>query len=194
MLFQSEQPPSKEAGTFLRLTLDDDVGGPESPTNTFFSHQGGQVALQFDSPPATYPSHRYLWNPVAVDQLLADEQVTSLSSAGNIVWPLADHLGTIRDLATHDSATNTTTIDNHRVYDSFGNLTSETNSTVDEIFGFTGRMLDEATGLQNNLNRWYDPHASRWITEDPLGFAAGDANLYPYASKEAGSFFAPPAK
>jgi len=42
--------------------------------------------------------------------LLADEQVTSISSAGTVLWPLADHLGTIRDLATHNSATNQTTI------------------------------------------------------------------------------------
>jgi RHS repeat-associated protein len=40
--------------------------------------------------------------------------------------------------------------------------------------------LDPATGLQNNLNRWYDPGAGRWLSEDPLGHPAGDANLYRY--------------
>ncbi len=47
-------------------------------------------------------------------------------------------------------------------------------------FGFTGRMFDTATGLQNNLNRWYDPVVGRWISEDPIGFEAGDSNLYRY--------------
>ncbi len=47
-------------------------------------------------------------------------------------------------------------------------------------FGFTGRMFDTATGLQNNLNRRYDPAAGRWISEDPFGFAGGDSNLYRY--------------
>jgi len=48
------------------------------------------------------------------------------------------------------------------------------------IFGYTGKMLDEATGLQNNLNRWYDSQTGRWISQDPIGFAGGDANLYRY--------------
>jgi RHS repeat-associated protein len=41
-------------------------------------------------------------------------------------------------------------------------------------------MFDSETGLQNNLHRWYDPGTGRWISEDPIGFAAGDANLYRY--------------
>ena len=48
---------------------------------------------------------RYLWGPgsgelsrSAVDQILADEQVTSLDSAGTTLWPLADNQGTIRDI------------------------------------------------------------------------------------------------
>jgi hypothetical protein len=68
--------------------------------------------LQFNGSQASNLSHRYFWNPAAVDQLLADETVTSLSSAGSVVYPLADHLGTIRDLATHDSTTHTTTVAN----------------------------------------------------------------------------------
>jgi hypothetical protein len=30
------------------------------------------------------------------------------------------------------------------------------------------------------MHRWYDPGTGRWISEDPIGFAAGDANLYRY--------------
>jgi RHS repeat-associated protein len=153
---------------------------PAAATNTVYSNQNGQVGLQFSGSQASNLSHRYFWNPAAVDQLLADETVTSLSSAGSIVYPLADHLGTIRDLATHDSTAHTTTVANHRRYDSFGNLVSESNAAVDEVFGYTGRMFDEATGLQNNLNRWYDPKAGRWISEDPIGFAAGDTNFSRY--------------
>ncbi|REJ70396.1 MAG: RHS repeat-associated core domain-containing protein, partial [Planctomycetota bacterium] len=43
-----------------------------------------------------------------------------------------------------------------------------------------GRAFDDETGLQNNLHRWYDPVTGRWASEDPIGFAAGDANLYRY--------------
>lgn len=43
-----------------------------------------------------------------IDQILADEQVSSLSSPGDVLWPLADNLGTVRDLAEYDSGTGDT--------------------------------------------------------------------------------------
>jgi RHS repeat-associated protein len=145
----------------------------------YFAYHGGQVVMQFND--ESDLTHRYLWNPAATDHLLADEAVTSLLTAGTILWPLADHLGTIRDLASHQvTPTHDTTINNHRIYDSFGNLTSESNTAIDLIFGFTGRQFDEDTELQYNLNRWYDAKAGRWISEDPIGFAAGDSNLQRY--------------
>ncbi len=144
---------------------------------TRYAYDGRQIVAQFDKDgtggvTAANLSHRYVWGP-AVDQLLADEQVTSTQTAGNVVWPLADNLGTVRDLATRDPQTGATSVANHRVYDSFGNLKSETNAAVDCLFGFTGRPLDENTGLQNNTNRWYDPKLGRWASEDPIGFEAG---------------------
>jgi RHS repeat-associated protein len=30
----------------------------------------------------------------------------------------------------------------------------------------------------------YDPTTGRWLTEDPSGFDAGDANLYRYAAND----------
>ncbi len=47
-------------------------------------------------------------------------------------------------------------------------------------FLYTGRWFDRDTGLQNNTNRWYDPAIGRWLSEDPISFAASDANLYRY--------------
>ena len=31
-----------------------------------------------------------------------------------------------------------------------------------------------------NQSRWFDPTVGRWLSEDPAGLAAGDANLYRY--------------
>ncbi len=62
----------------------------ESPVEQFWAYDEGiNSVLQFDGDGEV--THRYLWSG-AVDQLLADEQVTSTSSGGNVLWPLADHL------------------------------------------------------------------------------------------------------
>jgi RHS repeat-associated protein len=162
----------------IRKTVDADGVGSGAAVDTFFSWQGNQIALQFSGGSLT---HRYLYGPV-VDQLLADETVTSLSSAGSIVWPLSDHLGTVADLAAHNSSTHATTVANHRTFDSYGNITAETNTAVDILFGFTGRERDDETGLQYNRARFYDAWAGRWISQDPIGFLAGDTNLFRYVS------------
>ena len=163
---------------------------------TRFVYDGNQIVLQFDKTgtgdlAASDLSHRYLWGP-AVDQLLADEALSplppgegqgegfDLSTAGSVVWPLADHEGTIRDLAVYNSGTDVTTIANHRVYDGFGVLKSQTNAAVDCLFGYTGRAFDKAAGEQYNGERWYEAVTGRWLSEDPAGFAAGDANLNRY--------------
>jgi RHS repeat-associated protein len=153
--------------------------------NTSYAYCGNQIVLQFDGTSSTSPlgvanlSNRYLWGP-AVDQILAGEQVTSLTQPGNVLLPLTNNVGTVCDLAQYNAGTGTTTVVDHRVYDSFGNLVSQTNAAVDFVFGFTGRPLDEATGLQNNGNRWYDAKVERWLSRDPMGFLAGDPNFYRY--------------
>jgi RHS repeat-associated protein len=131
---------------------------------------------------------RYLWGP-AVDQLLAQESPLplgegqgegfDLSTPGSVLWALGDNENTVRDLASYNAGTGATTIADHRVYDAFGVLKSQT-AAVDCLFGYTGRPFDAATGLQNNTARWYDPIVGRWLSEDPIGFNAGDADLYRY--------------
>lgn len=164
----------------------------------------GQEALRFvdsDGQVTAQPArlaNRYLWS-TAVDQLLADEQyavgsgpaansVTPSAAQGNTLWALTDHLGSVRDLVDNNGV-----IREHNVYDSFGRLVREVDyntagtaiastdpTAVDTLFGYTGRMLDQHTGLQYNRARWYDTNTGRWLSQDPIGFGAGDANLYRY--------------
>jgi RHS repeat-associated protein len=138
-------------------------------------------------------SNRYLWGPV-VDQLFADEQVdwSDSDADGEVLWALGDHLGSVRDVVDSNGDLRI-----HRVFDGFGNAVEETHYNasgvavtagqtgfVDLAFAFTGKLFDDATGLQNNLNRWYDGHTGRWMSEDPIGFTGGDANLYRYVANE----------
>ncbi len=42
------------------------------------------------------------------------------------------------------------------------------------------RLALENRSRANSSARWYDPEVGRWLSEDPIGFGAGDANLYRY--------------
>ena len=150
-------------------------------------------------------THRYLHGP-AVDQILAEEQYdpSNLTAPRDVLWPLADHQGTVRDVASYDEVTDTTTIRKHVEYDTFGNISGEDHfdsagnpiadtdpEAVDHAFGFTGRAWDDDVDLYYYRARWYDPAVGRFITEDPIGFDAGDANLYRYVSNSPLNFTDP---
>ena len=59
-------------------------------------------------------------------------------------------------------------------------MISQTNPAVEFRYGFTGREQDAETGLDYYRARYYDASNGRFISEDPIGFNAGDANLYRY--------------
>ncbi len=64
-------------------------------------------------------------------------------------------------------------------YDSFGNMKHHGNK-VKQPYTFTGREWDKEIGLYYYRARYYDPDVGRFISEDPIGFAGGDVNLYAY--------------
>jgi RHS repeat-associated protein len=66
-------------------------------------------------------------------------------------------------------------------YEPFGRTTvSGTSST--NPFAFTGREEDStgALSLYHHRARYYSASLQRFLSEDPIGFAGGDANLYGY--------------
>ena len=73
-------------------------------------------------------------------------------------------------------------MDWHLEYDVFGSLIAETDTT-DQFTPrqtYTGQIRDDVTGLMYYDARWFDPSINQFISEDPIGFAAGDANLRRY--------------
>ncbi len=177
---------------WLRRTYDADGPGATAATDIFFAYDDKSInaSLQFDGAASSDLTNRYLWGP-SVDQIMASEEVTSLGSAGNVLWPLTDHLGTTRDLADLNEGNGVTSVTNHRFYDAFGNLKSETNSAVDLIYGFTGKPFDEVTKLQNNWGRIYDAALAQFLSDDPSGFNAGDNNLRRYVENSPPNFSDP---
>lgn len=128
-----------------------------------------------------------LLHGLAVDEVLSEERVVNGVSS-DVLWYLADHQGSVRSLVRHDSTAHTTTVVKRIMYDAFGNTIAETNASgaaipvtdtaLAQMYGFTGREFDKETGLQYNRARYYDPSTGRWMSKDPIGFAAGDTNLY----------------
>lgn len=74
----------------------------------------------------------------------------------------------------------TATIENHIVYNSFGEIIGQSDPSEAFRFGFTGREYDADVELYQYRARWFDPATGRFISEDPLSFNAGDPNLYRY--------------
>jgi RHS repeat-associated protein len=114
---------------------------------------------------------RYLSGP-AIDEIFA-----RTSSGGTSAWYLPDRLGSVRDIAN----TSGTVID-HVVYDSYGNIVTETNASNGDRFKFTGMEFDAAIGQYYDHARWYGPAVGRFAQRDPKGFAAGDGTLYRYVA------------
>ena len=140
----------------------------------------GQIVLQFQTTGSATPTSanltdRYLWGP-AVDQLIADEQVSGVSSPGTILWPLIDNQGTVRAVANSAGQ-----LLDDITYSAFGQALSHTAANpaaVDTIFGYTGKYTDPATGLQWNEARWYNPVTATFTSRDP---AQADPNSDRYA-------------
>lgn len=152
------------------MELDDD-GDSSIDRAESFVYDGENVVLVFDE--SSSLTHRYLHGNLT-DQVFADE------TTSDVFWALADNQRTVRDVANYDPPNDATSVLNHRKFDSFGNITAESNSSVDFLFAYTGAYLDPDTGLQNHWHRWYDAQIGRWLSEDPIGFGAGDANINRY--------------
>jgi RHS repeat-associated protein len=90
-------------------------------------------------------------------------------------WYLTDRQSSVREVLD-----NSGNIKDAITYDGSGNITGETNSAYRGSYAWTGRLFDVETDLQYNRAPWYDPATGRWMSQDPLGFDAGDSNLCRY--------------
>jgi RHS repeat-associated protein len=150
----------------VRKQVDGNGDGTYETTESY-AYAGGQLALVLDGAGAV--QERYLYGP-GVDRPLAVER------GGSVKWLLADDQGTVRDVLDASGA-----VVDHLAVDAFGVVASQTNAAAQPRFVYTGRELDAESGLYQYRARYYDAAAGRFLSEDPSGFAGGDANLYRYA-------------
>ena len=133
------------------------------------------------------PEKRYLHGPM-VDQVFAEVSMDNTSGDPDVLWMLTDHQGSVRDVLEYDQANNSTDLVSHLTYDAFGTLVENDNPTTatrndgayDAQFAYTGREWDADAELYYYRARWYDPNVGQFVSEDPIGFAAGDTNLRRY--------------
>lgn len=105
-----------------------------------------------------------------------DEVILRADSAG-AQTPLRGGVGST--LALADSSGTLTT---QYTYDPFG-ATAQSGAASTHSGQYTGRENDQ-TGLYYYRARYYSPALQRFISEDPIGFAGGDVNLYAYVGND----------
>jgi RHS repeat-associated protein len=127
-------------------------------------------------------------NNVVSQFIYASEGTTPsyLIRGGSTYRILTDHLGSPRLIV--DTATGA--VAEQLNYDAFGNILQDTHPGF-QPFGFAGGFYDPQTGLIRFGARDFDPETGRWTAKDPLGFAAGDTNLYRYVVNDPVNFTDP---
>jgi RHS repeat-associated protein len=96
----------------------------------------------------------------------------------------ADRMGTIHTLLNDSGILERYTYDafgQPRVTDADGS-NARSFSAWNNRFMFTGREWLPSLGLYDYRNRFYEPSLGRFLQPDPIGFAAGDPNLFRYCA------------
>ena len=110
-----------------------------------------------------------------VDELYAQEQ------AGQTKWTLSDRVHSVRD-----TISNTATVLNHFVYDSFGDLKAHSSSIAATENLFTSREFSTSPLVGYFRARYYSPDIGRFLSEDALV-----PFVYPYADNNPSTFADP---
>jgi RHS repeat-associated protein len=136
-------------------------------TWTLYDPASGTPIMAFNGPGSL--TMRYLWGPTGI--------VARQTSSGTVSWYLADALGTVRDLINSSGS-----VIDHVDFSAFGTVLDESSPpNGDRLVSFAGLERDTVTGLNLAVEREEHPGTGRWDSQDPLGFGAGDADLYVYA-------------
>ena len=128
---------------------------------------------------------QYVWGAKYVDNLILRDRDTDADGAmDERLYALAD--ANYNVTALFDEATGT--VVERFVYDAYGNVTeldpddftAYTGTDYEWEYTYTTRRLDEETGLMYYRMRYYDADLGRFVSRDPIGYWAGDGNLYRY--------------
>ncbi len=102
---------------------------------------------------------------------------TNASDAPGVYWTLTDRMGSVSYVLNNSDALKDTT-----TYDAWGNVLNSTGPSYLGMYTWDGYQYDTVSGLYFDHARVYDPTSQRWMEQDPMGFDAGDSNLYRYVN------------
>ena len=170
-----------------------DQSGSYVDSSVAYIYDGSELLAELNLLQGGKISWHYFNGP-SVNEVLG---VTHSTSAGNgdneEVWFFADPLGTVRSLGYRDSEGDW--LIQHRHYSPFGKLIKTDGSDYGLLSAsshiWAGHHQDLTTGLYYMQARWMDPDSGRFMSQDPMGFAAGDTNLYRYAGNSPTNFVDP---
>jgi RHS repeat-associated protein len=136
---------------------------------------GGQARVQ------------YVWSPVAADTLVErDRDPTGGGTLSERLYVQQDANGDVTALVNPSGQ-----VVERYVYDPYGAVTvlsagwaTESGSQYAWRYLFQGGRFDWGTGYYNFRHRDYSPGLGRWLSNDPLGFGAGDVNLYRFVADD----------
>jgi RHS repeat-associated protein len=143
----------------------DDNGNGMFDRSEQFVYDGEHIVLRYQNGQL---ANRYVHNPDVVDQVFADEAVSSLLTPGETHWQLTDNQNSVRQIYDYDEATGTTVVVDRILYESFGKFWSPTNLASAPLFQYTGREYDRDVDLYYYNARWYDANTGVFTSEDPI--------------------------
>ncbi|WP_018412297.1 RHS repeat-associated core domain-containing protein [Methyloversatilis thermotolerans] len=124
------------------------------------------------------PSAVYVHGAGIDEPLLRLTGATHSPSAQQSAY-IADGLGSVIGLVNGGSLAAS------QRFDAWGKVVAASGAVP--AFGYTGREPD-ATGLVYYRARYYHPEIGRFISKDPLGYAAGDVNFYAYVGNNPANY------
>ena len=157
--------------TYVYDALNCRIGIDDNGNQTWTVYDGTNAYADFNGSGTL--KERYLYGP-AVDELLA-----RTSSGGDTAWYISDKDGSVQVIYDASAGVVDTII-----YDSFGQVVTETGASYGDRFKYAGMEYDSAIQIYYDQARNYNPATGRFLQQDPLGLAAGDVNVYRYVFNE----------
>ncbi len=159
------EQPSGETFTYQYDALGRRIGKVVEGVSTTYVYDGDAIVLEYeDGVEVARYSHG-----LGIDEPLAMER------GGEELFFHRNHQGSTMLLTGSGGG-----IQAEYEYDSYGRPTALPQANLGNPFTYTGREYDPESGLYYYRARYYDAERGRFLTEDPIGFAAGELNLYRY--------------